>query len=274
MGCDIHAYIETVVTYKHSEDKTSTYRWAHPFILRDYVLFGALADVRVEMGKRKPKGIPDIETLDYETKQEYGYEVDDEGADKYPPNEWDGTHPYVTQAQADEWVSRAGSVLTPGHTETRNGSREVTFKPFVSNPDWHSASWLDLDELIQAQKDYTNWYAEDKVYFHAVDDGLAGAEKFIAHCHQLDALFTREQTREYAPATAEEVFHNEIGLRDEPYPGTAAQAKAIIAVKTTDRGQPDRHNHDLDAIVAAMKCLRYDEDGHKQEPRLVFWFDN
>ena len=116
MGCDIHCYIE----YHDGHDRWSGFGGRiNPG--RDYQLFGLLAGVRGAMPPLiPPRGMP--------TDAGYSANHDNELAvatSQYP----DGTD----SDKAAEWVA--------------NGVSKWARKGFVTHPDWHTHSWLTLDEF-------------------------------------------------------------------------------------------------------------------------------
>lgn len=93
---------------------------------RNYVMFGALADVRNYIGiEHLPvRGIPSDVTI--ETLSRYGYEV----ADK---REYDRQ---VSKATAEYWVEWLGS------ENIQFGKRT-----YCSDPDWHTPNWCTTSEM-------------------------------------------------------------------------------------------------------------------------------
>jgi hypothetical protein len=135
MGADIHAHIEVVNT----RDK-SVEHFAEVDIARDYVLFALLAGVRYTPRETpdsrpvaSPKGLP--KPVSMTTLLSCTFEVDDELSEL----EVDG---YCSRAEADEWVKKGASEYTD-ETQTR-----------VTDPDWHSESWLDAKELADVNARY------------------------------------------------------------------------------------------------------------------------
>lgn len=133
MGCDIHAYVEVV---DHYPDGCS---FAHGFAAlemdRNYGLFAVLAGVRNDDSIRplsEPRGVPpDLSSL---ASDDYWLMVDDELAAK----EWDG---YISAEAADRSVQYGAAERVLGDSLRQ-----------VANSDWHSASWLTLSEMEEAQR--------------------------------------------------------------------------------------------------------------------------
>jgi hypothetical protein len=129
MGCDIHAYIEVV---RSDEGQEYVYEIARIRPRRNYVMFGALAGVRVDdVSHIEPKGIP----LDTDC-DDYWLRVNDDYADE---------EGYTSTENADKWVKRGYSFEHPANTPDYRR---------ISCPDWHNASWLDADELEKAISEY------------------------------------------------------------------------------------------------------------------------
>lgn len=125
MGCDIHMYIE----YKGKDSDSFRDFGGRINPGRNYYMFGILSKgVRVvNKDGIEPKGMPEYESLSYSTRNDYqNYISENEGDD------------CVTPERAAEWVKNGYST----YTDER--------KVFVSNPDWHSHSWLTRDEYKKA----------------------------------------------------------------------------------------------------------------------------
>ena len=133
MGADIHAFIEWF------DDRHDRYFcFAEKInVRRDYLLFAVLAGVRNAdysvVPVSAPKGLPD--DISEDVVDHYYLKVSDEASichDLY----------YCSSTDADRYI--AG-----GSTEFR-----VDNQWFVSNPDWHTPSWLTLKSLQYAQHLY------------------------------------------------------------------------------------------------------------------------
>jgi hypothetical protein len=127
MGCDIHVYPE----YASGSRQDGSDYWnlaCDSFELgRDYKLFGLMAGVRREGQLFPKKGLPTDVSLSVKWKNEL-FVVEGEG-------EGEGT---CSRASAEKW---GGYV---------DGKKDRVF-----HPDWHSHSWLTLDELKAVEKAYT-----------------------------------------------------------------------------------------------------------------------
>lgn len=151
MGCDIHCYIEYRGKVRYNDEEEGK-RWGsfggriNPG--RNYAMFTLMAGVREWVGKDvklfKPKGLP----------EGIGYSANDDNylyvtADKACKCWESGT---VTESNAARWVASGSSVY-------KNDSRG---KPlWVSHPDWHSHSWLSLEEYRQVLERYKIVEQED-----------------------------------------------------------------------------------------------------------------
>lgn len=123
MVCDIHCFIE--YERKGVENK---YGWC-PFGRevdpgRDYAVFEALAGVRGKVTKAmfKPRGIPS--NLGYVARDANRLYMVDRPTDN--ENE-------VERSKALDWVKSGQSVIEEAH--------------WVTHPDWHTHSWLFLEEF-------------------------------------------------------------------------------------------------------------------------------
>jgi hypothetical protein len=135
MGCDTHMYIE----YKSKD----SYYWKsfgkriNPG--RNYAMFGILAEVRsTQIFSFPPKGLPDGE-LGYESGNDNQIYISKDG---------EGEHE-TTLETATRWVKDGSSEFINGHEG----------KPlWVTNPDWHSHSWLTLAQYQSALAFYNKNY--------------------------------------------------------------------------------------------------------------------
>lgn len=240
MGCDIHAYIETVHDnhkgYKHSS------LWAHPHFSRSYLLFGLLSKgVRweTELGF-DPKGVP--EDIDYMTSKDYFYVVDD---DKAGDDGDDWEERYCSQETADKYV-KYGAQYVPSRTREDG----YVFPAKVANPDWHSGSYLSLTELEEVVKRWRSlplWNNTTDLSQVRVEEGVM--------LEELQASLAERVKKHKRKHWLTEI----LGLRD-----------GWATYRHTYRQRREGVSKDLIATIAAMKALR----SKTCEPRLVFWFDN
>ena len=150
MGCDIHLYIE----YKNKKVAFDGYKdnW-HSFgksinTGRNYAMFALMANVRNYYSDGKlpvlvePRGIP--EDVGYIAKDDNQlYICEDEGEN------------YTTMERAEKWVESGSSKFI----DNQEG------KPtWVTQPDWHSHSWLTTSEFETIINNYleleSGWHKE------------------------------------------------------------------------------------------------------------------
>lgn len=139
MGCDIHAYIEYRVKQTPTSDEYDK-KWrnfGHKINPgRNYLIFSIMAGVRGEESDAlfPPKGYP--KDAGYAAEYDnFLYINDDEVGDNN-----------VTKERAETYV-KYGCVYKNNYEG----------KPaWVSHPDWHSHSWLTLNELQLCFKEYIN----------------------------------------------------------------------------------------------------------------------
>lgn len=148
MGCDIHCYIQ----YK---EKTEDNRWwdcfgGHIYLGRNYAMFGVLAGVRDKYAPHsfQPKGLLPKEKLSWRVKDDLYLTITEDGKGE---NE-------ATLEDAMRWFN--GSKIV-------NDSKGNPY--LVLHPDWHSHSWMTIEEYKQALK----WYKE-----YAKEDGIEGGVPF------------------------------------------------------------------------------------------------
>lgn len=142
MGCDIHAFVEFSPKPKEGEPKPEKRFWrpmgSETYITRDYYLFATMCKgVRIDDLPHtfEPKGIAEHMGFYADMKHRL-YIVDDE----YTEDEY-----AATRKQADKWVEL-------GYSKVLN-EREGTVTS-ITNPDWHSYSWLTTDEMKEIPKMY------------------------------------------------------------------------------------------------------------------------
>ncbi len=136
MGCDIHAYID----YDNGEDQAPR-NLCRIKIARDYWLFGVLAGVRLDPGVIPgekqlfaPRGLP--EKLSWEVEDENSLYV---VADKEDEDVHEGC---CERSNAEKWTKSGWSTwLNEDHTR-------------ITHPDWHTHSYLYVDELEKVQEQY------------------------------------------------------------------------------------------------------------------------
>lgn len=134
MGCDIHCYVE----YRNRGDENRSWRDFGGRINpgRNYLMFSIMAGVRCwnenENVLFRPKGLP----------KDIAYSAQDDNFLYITDNEKCscGGSRSVSMERAERWVKNGSSVFK----HDQNG------KPtWVSGPDWHSHSWLSLEEYRQ-----------------------------------------------------------------------------------------------------------------------------
>jgi hypothetical protein len=151
MGCDIHMYVEYAdkkrleeTRKKKAEGDTAAHEYWRTFGSRinpgrNYSMFGMLSQgVRSDFPNGLvPKGMLSHDEMGYHAADDaYVYIVDD--GSKVGDNQ-------VSLEQAQKWASGRW----PETIIYRNG------KPtFVSHPDWHSHSWLTVEEFETALENY------------------------------------------------------------------------------------------------------------------------
>ena len=138
MGCDIHLYIEIYSgngSPFSKEEHIAGFNNGDIYVPRHYYLFDALAGVRHNQGNTcliPAKGIP--KKISHEVMQDYYQYVFDEN-EEY----WDDD--YAKRVWADEWVRKGQSEYRDHHLKK---------KGWVSCPDWHTPSYLVLNEVNDA----------------------------------------------------------------------------------------------------------------------------
>ena len=219
MGCDIHAYIDYDIVRKVGTIYTSNFCKVR--LGRNYSLFALMAGVRyseVEMDGASPlfapRGVP--EQYSVFVLMDYGLYVNDELSE---------TETFCSLKDAENWVNQGYSVWL----NAKHG--------MVSNPDYHSASWLTAAELERVQETYANIKMSDSSWYQAKEQIVPEGARVV-----------RANTSPWANSNNCDFNYIEAGER-----------------------KPVGRNLNLAAIIAAMKVLDGDIPG---KSRLVFWFDN
>ncbi len=136
MGCDIHLlieYDEKGVTPFSENENIESFSDGEIYVSRNYFVFNAMAGVRGD-GLQEPiiaaKGFP--EKSSHEAIKSYYSYVVDEGEKIF-------SEEHELRENADEYVAKGYSHYRDHHLKE---------KGWVSCPDWHSASWLTYQELM------------------------------------------------------------------------------------------------------------------------------
>jgi hypothetical protein len=127
MGCDIHAFIDYDEIH---QDGISTFHWGSIKLERNYWLFSLLAGVRGEREQSlQPKGLP--KSMSWQVRKEvYLQLIDDADVNDYTVEGYIGRE----HAKKHNW-----KMIDEYHCE---------------HPDWHSHSYLNLEELDGIIKNY------------------------------------------------------------------------------------------------------------------------
>jgi hypothetical protein len=163
MGSDIHLFIEYVVPAR-------AFSWANEiFIGRDYPLFGKLAGIRsAEVPLVAPRGLPF--DVSYDVFANYYSLV----VEKHSAWNFRGMN-FVTEDEAASLLKRGVSHRPPAGIKTTEVTSELEY---VSNPDWHSPSWLWCEEVLSA---VSNDIITANAEFHVVVDTLQSIEHHMTN---------------------------------------------------------------------------------------------
>ena len=142
MGCDIHVFIE------HSDGRGG--RWSaisdQIYLGRNYGLFSAMAGVRLytdTIEYFEPRGVP--KDICFLTEGKYTLLVV-AGEDTHE----DGC---CTEEQADKYLGYGSAIWE----EKKEGSEYYR----ITGPDWHTPSWLNLEEFKIAYNRYLDYYKDE-----------------------------------------------------------------------------------------------------------------
>jgi len=150
MGCDIHLYIEYKSKKPQYDGRESTWHSFGKSINpgRNYAMFGLMANVRncYSDGKLpvlvEPRGMP----------EDAGYTATDDNRIYISETE---SEDYVCMETAKRWVNSGSSKFI----NNKDGN-----PTWVTQPDWHSHSWLTTSEFENVLNKYleleSGWYKE------------------------------------------------------------------------------------------------------------------
>lgn len=145
MGADIHMYVE----YRNKKQaKERDARGEKPYWLaygnrvnpgRNYIMFAILAGVRGEYDESfHPKGKLPKDMMSWTTASDAFMHIYPK---KHEDKEWEG---FVTLEKATKWETWGRQIII-------NENGEPTH---IEHPDWHSHTWMSIEELKKAYKIY------------------------------------------------------------------------------------------------------------------------
>lgn len=138
MGCDIHCYIE----YREKDSG----RWRdfggriNPG--RNYAVFERMAGVRGDTAMFEPRGLP--ENISHASQNDSRLYITNDGAGDDE----------CSKENADRWI--------------KSGCSKLVDEKWVTNPDWHSHSWLTAQELESAVDAAQDKYGQSAQEYRAI----------------------------------------------------------------------------------------------------------
>lgn len=139
MGADIHAYPELI---RYDEENPSKIDYVESLgdfwgLGRNYTLFGVMAGVRDTMVRRvsDPKGLP----------SPIGWNAEDGNS------LWVIADKVYVEKEKSVSLSKAQKWIDSGISQIVDRDKTGQIKR-ITHPDWHSASWYDLEELFLVRK--------------------------------------------------------------------------------------------------------------------------
>ncbi len=167
MGCDIHIYIEY---------KTKNSSMWHCFGERlnpgrNYTMFGMLAGVREpELKLFDPKGLP--QKLSYVTQSDVSLTISDNV-------DFSDCSQFCTSKKAEEY--NESYIKYKNHYGLVGGYVDES-KKSVYNPDWHSHSWLNLEEYNKCIEKWRKISTFKEIEYEIILDIMEGFEKRGCDC--------------------------------------------------------------------------------------------
>ncbi len=270
MGCDIHAYVE-IKSKANTSDDSWNFLSSYSFT-RNYTLFALMAEVRRHAMYPDPKTLEEallkrgVSRLDdpklsiaeselimregcdsgitrgkpsFEEKgipKDISWRIADEYTFYVVENEDDVDDRSCTRSQADSWLASSSSEVWE-HYINGNILR-------VTNPDWHTGSWLDIDEVKTLTKRFR--------------------EILVASIP--DVKIEMAQSIEWAERGLETTIKEENAERIANFKEELKRAQNWDAHDPLKEAAYVR----VEALVAMMNAL----DTHGFNARVVFWFDN
>lgn len=146
MGCDIHAFVDYDQTH---QDGISTFHWGSIKLERNYWLFSLLAGVR---GQRKeslqPKGLP--KSMSWQVRKETYLQL-------------------VDDADINDNTERC-----IGREHAKKHNWKMIDEYHCEHPDWHSYSYLSLEELDSVIGNYMDLYETLPILIEEGGEALQG----------------------------------------------------------------------------------------------------
>jgi hypothetical protein len=147
MGCDIHAFVDYDQTH---QDGVSTFHWGSIKLERNYWLFSLLAGVRGQREQSlQPKGLP--KNMSWQVRREVYLEL-------------------INDADVNDYT-REGYV---GREHAKKHNWTIIDEYHCEHPDWHSHSYLNLEELDGVIKNYMELSETLPVLIEVGEQALAG----------------------------------------------------------------------------------------------------
>lgn len=142
MGCDIHGYIE-YEDWKDNNGKPHISCFGNNLGERDYAMFGLLAGVRRGSAIFEPRGIP--ENISFTVRCSfYMFMVDGES----------DSEGCVSKVTAQEWIDK--------------GWVKKIDDKWITNPDWHTPSWLtvkEYEQVLRAREEIEDYGKLDQEWY-------------------------------------------------------------------------------------------------------------
>lgn len=159
MGADIHAYLQIM---KPGAKRPSSYGHIKATGGRNYAAFGLMAGVRGSGALFLPRGLPP-EGLGFDADWDFWLGVNDDAT-------LDGER-FCSRDRATGWVNGGASIWDEASKNDDGSYRRV------SDPDWHSVSWLNADELQRVIEAYAKQGKSDFVAERKRHDEMVAKEK-------------------------------------------------------------------------------------------------
>lgn len=155
MGCDIHAYVEMYSKKDLAAGRCFVDTYASEINFgRNYDLFGLIAGVRsMSSPIVQPRGLPTNPPLSWMCTNEYFLRI-------VPDEEMNGNRSVYGRDLLGQKIISQSELDRINQTHFRSQAIIPNTENMIPNPDYHSLTWLTVNELCVIRKNYLVNYIE------------------------------------------------------------------------------------------------------------------